>query len=83
MESEFLGDMHIYTLCPKYLQSFLCRSLRGVALSYIVTTNCSLLHVYMYVQFRTKILIFKRAKIPRKIKKSEFSGAKQIVTLCP
>lgn len=78
--------MHIYTWCPKYLQSFsviLCRSLRGCALKYIVTTNCSLLDVHMYVQLRNKILIFKMAKIPRKIKESEFSGAKHIVTLCP
>lgn len=28
MESEFLGDMHIYTLCPKYLQNFFSNSVQ-------------------------------------------------------
>lgn len=65
-ESEFLNNIGIYPLCPKYLQSF-----NKFLVVVTEELHFETVHYYMYIQNKTKILRSKGAEIPMKIKESD------------
>lgn len=75
MVSEFPGNIHIHTLCPKYLQSF-------TKFLAAVTEDLPLKSTYSIVNRWPKILSLKEPNFLLQIRESGFPGNMLFYTMC-